>query len=105
MEAGEPKSGDRGQSISPRESVAPLEHVGRWLLTQESKEKGDRWTCVFNLERHLHFNTIEDYQAADFKEIVAKEASGILDVENLQEANRFVVLSFGDLKNYLYHYR
>ena len=53
----------------------------------------------------LHFNTSEDYQAADFKEIVAKEASGIVDVENLQEANRFVVLSFGDLKNYLYHYR
>lgn len=53
----------------------------------------------------IHFNTIEDYQAADLNAIVRDLAGGILDPKNLKECNRFVVLAFGDLKNYLYHHK
>ena len=53
----------------------------------------------------IHFNTIEEYEAADFNKIVNEiaESTGILEAVN--ENNRFVVLAFGDLKNYLYHHR
>jgi|LauGreDrversion4_2_1035121.scaffolds.fasta_scaffold184602_1 hypothetical protein len=53
----------------------------------------------------IHFNTIEEYEAADVNKIVNEiaESTGILEAVN--ENNRFVVLAFGDLKNYLYHHR
>lgn len=53
----------------------------------------------------IHYNTIEEYEAADLNAITADLASGILDHQNLRECNRFVVLTFGDLKNYLYHHK
>ena len=53
----------------------------------------------------IHTNTIEEYQAMKITEVNISECSGVLDVDNLKEFNKFIVVAFGDLKNYLYHHR
>jgi Ubiquitin-like modifier-activating enzyme ATG7 N-terminus len=53
----------------------------------------------------IHLNTIEEYQALDLNAVVAEEAKKVLDADDLNTFNRFVIVTFGDLKNYLYHHR
>lgn len=55
-----------------------------------------------------HTNTIEQYNGqTDFNEVVQKESQLLLDEDNLSSAatNRFVIASFGDLKNYNFFYK
>ncbi len=55
-----------------------------------------------------HTNTIEQYNGqVDFNEVVQKESSRLLDEDDISSAgtNRFVIASFGDLKNYNYFYK
>ena len=50
----------------------------------------------------IHFNTIEEYNGLDLNRIVTEEWEKAI-VKG--DTNRFVVVAFGDLKNYLYHHR
>ncbi len=52
----------------------------------------------------IHTNTIEEYNAYDLERTIEVESSKILQ-DDFENANRFVVVSFGDLKNYFYHYK
>lgn len=49
----------------------------------------------------IHTNTIEEYRALDLDAIVKQQQA----LTNEQKPNRFIVLLFGDLKNYKYFYR
>lgn len=40
-----------------------------------------------------------------FNEILEKEASSIINDQDFTSYNKIVIQSFGDLKNYNYHYR
>jgi hypothetical protein len=54
----------------------------------------------------IHTNTIEEYNAIDMNKVVAEEAQKVIEnSEDFKEVNRFVVVAFGDLKNYLYIHR
>ena len=58
--------------------------------------------------KFLHFNTIEEYNAFDFKTVAEskelQEKYGLPDLEKAIHSNYFVMACFGDLKNYDYHY-
>lgn len=51
----------------------------------------------------IHTNTIEEYRALDFNQIVKKQQEILLSHMHTC-ANRFIVVLFGDLKNYKYYY-
>ena len=53
----------------------------------------------------VHTNTIEEYNALDFNELVRRESQKVLQNDGFGTVNRFVVVTFGDLKNYLFHHR
>lgn len=60
----------------------------------------------------VHTNTIEEYEELDLEAIMSKQHSQISnevrELENglkVNMANRFVIAIFGDLKNYVYHYK
>jgi len=60
----------------------------------------------------VHTNTIEEYEELDLEAILAKQHEHISgEVRELPNglkvnmANRFVLAIFGDLKNYVYHYK
>ena len=59
--------------------------------------------------KFLHFNTIEEHNAFDFKEVVdskeLQEKYGLPDLESRIHDNYFIMACFGDLKYYDYHYR
>jgi len=51
----------------------------------------------------LHSNTIEEYNALDMNHLVAEEAYKVIqNPEDFSDVNRYIVVAFGDLKNYLY---
>eukprot|EP00347_Sterkiella_histriomuscorum_P010372 403376553 len=52
-----------------------------------------------------HTNTIEEFDACqDLRELIDSESQEILDPENFSCVNKMIVYTFGDLKNYLFHY-
>lgn len=60
----------------------------------------------------VHTNTIEEFQALDLKALLEREKTKISsEIRELPSglkvsmANRFVIAVFGDLKNYVYHYK
>ena len=59
--------------------------------------------------KFLHFNTIEEYNAFDFKELAdskeLQEKCALPDLSSLIHKSYFVMACFGDLKNYDYHYK
>lgn len=59
--------------------------------------------------KFMHFNTIEEYNAFDYAEVVESEELqkkyGLPDLTSLIHTNYFIMACFGDLKNYDYHYR
>ena len=52
----------------------------------------------------IHTNTIEEYHALDVEAIAKQQQQLLLDRLDA-DPNRFVLLLFGDLKNYKYYYR
>lgn len=55
----------------------------------------------------IHTNTIEEFEAFDMHKAQAEQLQHIQDSShnNTSNANRFVLLVFGDLKNYIYYYK
>ena len=52
-----------------------------------------------------HSNTIEEYNNIDLNNIVSEESKKVCDASDMTTFNKFVIVSFGDLKNYLYIHR
>jgi hypothetical protein len=52
-----------------------------------------------------HSNTIEEYNAIDLNNIVSEESKKVCDANDMNNFNKFVIVSFGDLKNYIYVHR
>lgn len=59
----------------------------------------------------VHTNTIEEFESINLDAILEQEKSKIstevkvVQGSKVSQANRFVVCIFGDLKNYVYHYK
>ena len=53
----------------------------------------------------FHSNTIEEYNSIDLNEVMHEESKQICNTEDMTNFNRFVVVTFGDLKNYIYIHR
>jgi len=59
----------------------------------------------------VHTNTIEEFESINLDAILEQEKSKIstevkvVQGRKVSQANRFVVCIFGDLKNYVYHYK
>ena len=54
--------------------------------------------------KFIHFNTIEEYQALEFPQIMANLDKFGMESANFDE-NYIVLVCFGDLKNYDFHYK
>lgn len=52
-----------------------------------------------------HSNTIEEYNAIDLNNVVSEESKRVCDASDMNTFNKFVIVSFGDLKNYIYEHR
>lgn len=65
---------------------------------QPSHSKGSGGLLEFTIPgRFIHFNTIEEYQAFDFAKFKY--------FEKPYPVNTFVMVCFGDLKNYNFYYK
>ena len=83
-----------------------------FINDQQAQEKQTTTGGIIDFQlpgKFLHFNTIEEYNAFQFSEVVdnkeLQEKYGLPDLQGLIHSNYFVMACFGDLKNYDYHYR